>query len=293
MALLMPATAQACSPWAEKVVALDGAADLAVVAVWIERDHPPATRESLTPDQYELRRLSNGEGLAMHLCPDPPAGKGEGEAGPDCPWQGAFPDTPAAKTTWANRGVPLPRGKVRVSATSAGGATDFALESFAAGKWQRVLWLDRISPGYPERRRYKVLSAERWSNNIVLTLAYHSRGGNCRHTAVRFWRISETDLADPTNSSRQSRMLAQVRQDAPLGYWRTVGELGPIPAERLLEAMEAAEAAGRSDLGVLWWRASVTSIPAEQLAALKHGLARHAGLVVTRAALRPRPDAGP
>jgi hypothetical protein len=286
--LLAASSAEACSPWAERVVAWDARADVVVVAIWMERDKVPAPGASARPDQYELRRLSTGRGLASHSCPDP-AGEAVTRDQPACDWQTAFSRSIPGGAAWGRRGPALPAGRVRVRATRPDAATqEFALEARGPRGWRRVLWLDRVAEGYPERRRYDIETSERTGGQVVLALRYHSRGGNCSHTAVQVFALDGRDLDDPTHPGRHARLVSRVREDRPFGHWRSVAELGPLPPARLIEAMEVAETAGQPALGVAWWRAATAGMPAVERQALERSLRSHPGLHRVREELARR-----
>ena len=295
----------ACSPWAEQLVAWDPVTDLAVVASWIERERVPRAG-SLVPDHYELRRISTGDGLAMHLCPgaQAPAGKKR----PPCDWRAGLAASLPPAARWDRTGPALPRGRLRVRATEAPGVQEYALEARGRSGWQRVSWLDFISRDYPERRQYRIGrtgsagGVNTRDGTVVVAVEYLSRGGNCNHTSVQLFSLRAEDLDDPRNPGRRARLLAQVRTDVPIGYWRTVAELGPLPPERLIQALESADTVWHSPLAARWWREATAGLPADRLAPLTEALRRHPGLHQTRALLgisaatrpaRPPPPAPP
>jgi hypothetical protein len=275
--------AAACTPWAESVVAWDVARDLVVVSSWRGRERPP--RAALPPDRYELRRMSTGEQVTLYRCPEtssPPVAA--------CDWRAAFakwlpsaPRTPAAAPPGALRAL-------RVHAGSNAEGQEFALESRTGGVWRRVLWLDFIPRGYREHRRYDFGPFERAAAEVLFAVRYHARGGNCNQTVVQVWRVPQQDLEDPGNAGRRARLAAQVRQDAVLEHWRTLSELGPLPADTLLQALTAAENEGRSAWGARWWREAIKDLPAERVTALSADLERHPHLTSTRDLLRAQPN---
>jgi hypothetical protein len=271
LTLLDPKAPSACTPWAERVVAWDAATDLAVVATWKGTERPP-TAPRAQPAWYGLRRISTGEQVSLHRCP-------EGEV---CDWKMAFakwlPSEPrGGRTGDRATGVAL---RVRRELTSA--AQEFALEVRGKVGWRRVLWLDFIPRGYREHRRYSFGPSAIAGSDVLLAVQYHSRGGNCNQTVVQVVRLRQADLADPTNASRREHMLAHVRQDAPLEHWRTLAELGPLPPDRLLEALSLAENEGRWAWGAKWWRESIARMPPAQVESVTAALQRHPSLASTR-----------
>ena len=294
-AMLNARAARACSPWAERLLTWDAAVDAAVVAIWTGPDRPPrplsragrapsqsldsAVTFHLLPEQYELRAISTGRVLANIYC-EPEGGKA---ATPDvCDWQGAFAKhLPAAH--WGRGGPPVQPGMLRVRASrSPQGRQDFALEGRTDRSWKRVLWLDAMAKGNPERRRYRLGESQRIGGNLILALEQHSIGGNCAHTRVQVLALPEQDVADPGRPGRHARLLAATREDMTFAYWRTVAELGPLPTSRLLDAMEAAEVAGEPSLAARWWRSSIAGVPPAQRAALEVALRARPGLLRTR-----------
>jgi hypothetical protein len=300
----------ACSPWAEQVVAWDPVTDVVVVASWIERERVPRPG-SLVPDHYELRRISSGDGVAMYLCPGAQAPAGRSR--PPCDWRAGLAAQLPPGVRWDRTGPPLPGGRLRVRATATPGTEEYALEARGPRGWQRLSWLDFISRDYPERRRYRIGSSGNSGNSgksgskdgtVVVAVEYHSRGGNCAHTSVQLFSLRQEDLDDPRNPGRRARLLSQVRTDVPIGYWRTVAELGPLPPERLIQALESADTAWHSPLAARWWREATAGLPADSLAPLTEALRKHPGLHQTRALLgiggatkaappRPRAPAAP
>jgi hypothetical protein len=281
--ILSPEATEACTPWAERVVAWDASADLFVMAGWDNRDRPPPAKALLPPQYYQLRRISTGEQIAWHRCDrDPPSAKAP------CAWEPAFAKQVPAGTTW-QRGEALPTSRVRVRAAETRGVREFSLEARADKGWRRVLYLDFIFPDYTERRRYSVTSLEKAGSDVLLALEYHATGGRCSHSAVRTLRLRETDLTDPTSAERRLRLLASVPGEGAIAHWRTVAEMGPLPPERLAEALEAAEAEGQPAWGVRWWEEATAGLPEDRRASLAASLEKRPGLTATRALLaRPR-----
>ena len=138
-----------------------------------------------------------------------------------------------------------------------------------------------MAKGNPEQRDYRITDSERAGSDVVLAIEYHAEKGNCARTRVQLLSLAEPDLADPSRPARHARLLAKVREDTPFSHWRTVAELAPLPAARLLEAMEAAEVAGESGLAARWWQASIPGIPPAEASALQAELAKRPGLTTT------------
>ena len=296
--------ARACSPWAERLMTWDARADAAVVAIWTGRDRAPqpirSSRETRSdpssgerskfkppPEQYELRRISTGSVLANLDCQVGAGGAGSRKVGaPSCDWRTAFAKELRGAPDGASRGRPFPSGMVRVRSTrSPQGGRHFALEAMRRGSWRRVLWLGASAQGNPERRFYRVAGAEQVEGDVIVTVEYQAAKGNCPYTRVQMLSIPEQDFANPSLPDRHPRLLARVREDTPFGYWRTVAELGPLPAGRLLDAMETAEVAGEFSLAAQWWKASITGLEPDNVATLKAKLVANPGLGMTRAAL--------
>jgi hypothetical protein len=273
------APAKACTPWAERIVAWSAAADLHVLAGWDKQERPPPSHKQSQPQYYQLKRISTGEQLAWHRCDHP---TGERSDATPCAWQAAFAKQipggatfqPAAPTA----GVP----RVRVRSIQQNGVREFSLESRGPKGWQRVLYLDFVFPDYPERRRYRVAELGRTEEHVVLSLDYHASGGNCAHTAASAIRLRESDLIDPTAAERRARLLASVPPQDALEHWRTLAELAPLPADRLLEALEAAEREGQAAWGARWWREAGSALAPEALGRLRDELEKRPGLQSTR-----------
>jgi hypothetical protein len=279
--------AAACTPWAESVVGWDVASDLVVVSSWRERERPP--RAPLPPDRYELRRISTGEQVAHHRCPETGAGSKPGREAADCDWRAAFatwlttePRSPAAAPPSVLR-------KLRVHAGSGAEGQEFSLESRVGGSWRRVVWLDFIPRGYREHRTYEIGPFQRAADEVLIGLRYYARGGNCNQTVVQVWRLPQDDLDDPANEGRRARLARQVRRDGLLEHWRTLAELGPLPVDSLLEAMTAAENEGRASWGARWWQDAMKGLPVERATALSADLERHPHLTLTRDLLKSQP----
>ncbi len=302
---LVPRSATACSQWAERVETWDAKADAVVIAVWLERDRPPSgtvgflrrsdkNRRGLRahttqPQQFELRRISDGMGLASYTCPT--SGPGPAGATKDsCDWKAAFAKILPAPPVWGAVGPPLDSNRLRVNwQASRGGGREFVLKTRTARTWEPLLWLEVIARGYPERHIYKVGESEIRDRTLTLALQYHSRGGNCAHTAVRVFSIPEEDLRDPSRPGRYEHLLANVRMDRAFGHWRTVTMLGKVPPSRLIEALEIAEVAGEEEEGARWWwQATTSTLARSDYLALQRALTVNPGLYQTRAAIARR-----
>jgi hypothetical protein len=159
-----------------------------------------------------------------------------------------------------------------------------ALEARTARGWQRLAWLDFIDAG-SARRRYVVPAMERTGDDVLVAVQYYSSGDDCSRTVAQALRFRARDLEDPRNPDRQRALLAAVRQDALLPHWRTVAELGPLPADRLLDVLEIAEGAGHWEWGARWWREATAVLPPAQVAALTRELRRRRGLDLTSRSL--------
>jgi hypothetical protein len=291
-----PAAAGACSPWAERVHVWDVAADLAVIAIWNERERPPeASPRSPAPDQYLLRRISTGRGLADHLCAAEAPNQTEATKAPTkCDWGAAFKDSLPSTIQWREPGRVLSTGRIRVrNRRSPTGDSEYSLEALSRRGWQRVLWLDFVASGYTERRHYRIGPSVQLADRLAFAVEYHSRGGNCAHTAVQVLSLGVRDLEAPQNRERHARMVANPREDRLLAHWRTAAEMGPLPPERLLEAMEAAEFGGVPALGVRWWRESIVGLSPQTVEALTAKMNRHPGFYATRKLLSDTRGAKP
>jgi hypothetical protein len=276
--------AAACTPWAEKVVGWDIARDLVVVSSWRGRERPP--RGSLPPDRYELRRMSTGEQVTLHRCPETSSAPGHAAEMAACNWRAAFANWLPTEPRSPEAAPPGSLRRLRIHAGSTAEGQEFSLESRVRGVWRRVLWLDFIPRGYREYRTYEFGPFERAGDDALITVRFHARGGNCNQTVVQVLRVPQEDLDNPGNSGRRARLAAQVRRDGLLEHWRTLSELGPLPADALLEAMSAAENEGRSGWGVRWWQEAIRHLPPERVTALSAALERHPHLTSTRDLLK-------
>jgi hypothetical protein len=280
LTLFAHAPARACTPWAQRVVAWDAATDLVVVATWKGRERPPASGK-LAPDRYELRRMSTGEQVALHLCSGPPPAGGP--AGPgSCDWRPIFARWLPEGPSGGRAGEQASGLAVRVRRQVSDAAQEFALEARGKSGWRRVSWLDFIPRGYREQRRYSLGPSARSGDDVLLTVQYHSTGGNCNQTVVQILRLRQVDLDNPSNESRRAYMQANVRQDAALEHWRTLAELGPLPPERLLEALSLAENEGYWHWGARWWREAVARMPEGTVVSLTAALTRDPLLASTK-----------
>jgi hypothetical protein len=259
--------ARACTPSAERLLAWDGKADLAVVARWSERDRPPPAGSRLRPEVLELRRIGNGASIAVHEC---------GARGP-CDHRSAFPDRGAQ---WTKPGPAMPR--LRTTRLFTENVQQYALEARGARGWQRLAWLGFVESSHLEQRSYRVAASAEVGDEVLVAVEYHSRGGNCKRTMVQVSKLRAGDLDDPANPERRKYLLGQVRQDLPLEYWRTVAELGPLPAEHVIEALELADAVGRWAWGARWWREAIAGAPPGVVKSLTAELEKHPNLGATR-----------
>jgi hypothetical protein len=281
LVVLHLAPANACTPWAERVAAWSAASDLYVLAGWDNREKPPPSQKLIQPQYYQLKRISTGEQLAWHRC-DHPTSETSGPR--PCTWQAAFAKQLAGASFQPGNGI-VNQKRLRVRAIQNKGVREYSLESRGPKGWQRVLYLDFIFPDYPERRRYSVTELGSSGEHAILMLDYQASGGNCSHTAARAFRLHKLDLTDPTSAERRARLLASVSQEDALEDWRTLAELAPLPADRLLEALEAAESKGQIAWGARWWREASADLAPEQLARLRDEIQRRPGLQSTRSLL--------
>jgi hypothetical protein len=261
----------ACSAGAEQVLVWDPGADLAVTARWSERDRvpPPGTR----PDALDLRRISTGQRVALDDCTEP---------GASCDPAAAF----ARVAPGARWHPPIAGGGrvLRVRRSVSARRQEWALETRDARGWQRLAWLDFIDTG-SARRRYQIAALERTGEEVVVAVQFYSSGDDCSRTVVQALRFRARDLQEPRRPDRQQYLLGAVRQDAALPHWRTVAELGPLPADRLLDVLEIAEGAGHWAWGAHWWREATAALSAGEVAALAAELRRRRGLDLTARAL--------
>jgi hypothetical protein len=264
--------ARACSDGAEQVVAWDLRDDMAVVAQYGGRDRLPPRGATARPEVYALRRISTGERVAQQECTEQGA----------CDYREAFSHSPDGWQAPASHGPP----PVRVRRRLVDKRQEFSLEVPGKGGWRHLAWLDFVAADAGQRL-YSVVAHARDGNtdDVVVALQYHARGGGCSRTVAQVLRFPARDLADPRNPARQRTLLANVRQDALLPHWRTVAELGPLPPNRLLDVLELAEGAGYPAWGARWWREATTSLPAAQVAALTVEFRRRRGLDRTRQVL--------
>lgn len=265
--------AQACVPSAERVVGWDLGKDLVAVAVWAERGEPP---QNGAAGGFELRRISTGEVLRKHDC-----GQQRARA---CRYRDAFAVDGVA---WQTRGQPGLARRLRFAETRTKEGLEVALEARTRAGWRRLLWVQVMGEGEAaqERQRYRWGALDRGGGATLISFEMRASGGNCPYTVARALLVPEADLADPARAERQAALLASPRRDHPFEHWRTVAELGPLPAGRLLEAMEAAEADAQVDFAVRWWRANTGGLPAAQVAHLAALMKKSPGLPSTRARL--------
>jgi hypothetical protein len=160
-----------------------------------------------------------------------------------------------------------------------------ALETRGARGWRRLLWLSVTPAKDQERVDHALKLYDEEGSEALLGLEIHLQGGNCPRTLVQVLRVPRADLADPTRAGRQAQLMARPRLDERFEHWRTIAELGPIPAERLVEALEAAERDDQSDFGVQWWRRDTALLTPAQRDALAARVKRSEGLYWTRVKL--------
>ena len=121
----------------------------------------------------------------------------------------------------------------------------------------------------------------------MLAVEVSARGGNCSYTFVRVYRVPEADLREPRRKGRQAEMLKRpARKDDPFEYWRTVADLGPLPPERLLEAMEAAGHDAQPTFAARWWREATRKLPRRRVAELAEAVKKSPALSATLPLLR-------
>jgi hypothetical protein len=243
--------ARACTPRADVLVAWDLSRDLAVVGFWPELERPPAKQ---APRGFELRRISTGEQVANHDCQDKP--------GP-CAYEAAFAKALPAGIRWRTQGKPPPRN-LRIRPTSDRERREVSLEARAGRSWRRVLWLQVIAASDQEWRDYVWSQYDTDGRDALLAFEVRARTGACSYTSVRALRAPLADLADPARKGRQPALMASPRRDELFEHWRTIAELGAIPPDRLLEALQAAENEGQMTFGAQWWREAIRSMTPAQ-----------------------------
>jgi hypothetical protein len=260
-------------PSAERVLAWDLAKDVVIVGQWREHGQPPPAK--VPAASFELRRVSTGEVLEQH----------------DCALQPTGPCTPdlldVAGARWRQRGS-SGAGRLRVvESRTAGGGREWALETRAKKNWQRLYWIEVMDrdEAAQERLRFRVTPFDRQAGVVLVGLQMQATGGNCPYTVAQVLRIPESDLADPARPGRQADLLAHPRRDHPFEHWRTTIELGPLPPDRLLEAMRAAENDAKVDFAVRWWRDGIQALEPSRLAPLAAALKKDTGLASTRTRL--------
>jgi hypothetical protein len=273
-AALLPGRAQACSAGAERLEGWNAQADLALIARWVERDRLPPPSSGRGPDAWELRRLSTGEQVKLLEC---------AAGGPPCDAR-TRDEAVRAAGGWHRPDRSPDARRLRVRATLREGRKEFALESRGARGWRRLTWLDFVDAP-AGNRRYQVAASARAGDDVLVALSYHSRGGDCPRTVVQALRFPAVDLDDPANPGRHARLARQVRWDALMPHWRTVAELGPLPADRLLKVLEMAEGTGHQEWGARWWREAIAPLPPDQVAALTAAMRKTDGLTITRGLL--------
>jgi hypothetical protein len=267
--------ARACTPWVERVVAWDLGADLVVLQTWADRHRAPPA--SVPPIGFELRRLSTGEELGGRDCRLAPVIT-------PCRFEAALGPLLPATARWRQRGRALPGG-LRVRAKRGAALRETALETRGARGWQRLLWLSVTPAKDQERVDHALKLYDEEGSDALLGLEIHLQGGNCPRTLVQVLRVPRADLADPARAGRQAALMARPRLDERFEHWRTIAELGPIPPEKLVEALEAAERDDQPDFGVQWWRRDTRGLAQAQLDALFAQVKRSEGLYWTRAKL--------
>jgi hypothetical protein len=283
--LVAPATAWPCTPWAEAVLAWDMAKDVVAVGIWAERDEPPAPGTA-NPGFFELRRISTGEMLAAHDC--------EFGGVVPCQYQAALAKGIPPGTVWRVAGG-RPPASLRIKHTASRDLRQVALETRGPRGWQRLLWLQVMATNEQERRRYLWSVYDLRDGEAFMAFAVRARGGNCPNSLVRVLRVPQADIVDPGRAGRQIDLLARpARLDERFEHWRTIAELGPLPPERLMEALEAAEREEQYAFGAKWWSEATPRLPAGELSRLVDSVARSDTLFWTRPLLKPaiRPHPG-
>src|SRR5439155_26953603 len=127
-----------------------------------------------------------------------------------------------------------------------------ALGTRTRGGARWLLWLHVMGAGEvaQERRSYALGPFDVEADEALVGVEMRARGGNCPYTTARVLRLPRADLDDPRRAGRQATLLAgPPRKDQPFEHWRTIAELGPLPVDRLLEALTAAEDDGQSAFG--------------------------------------------
>jgi hypothetical protein len=271
LALGLPSRARACYSAAEATVAWDAQADVYVRARWPGRTLPPG--RGVLAAEYDLARLSTGEELATASCPE--------ERG--CDWRQALAAKLPADARWTAPGTGS-TARLRIRLLPDGRETRVTLEARTPAGWRRLLWIDQL-PESLERRKYKVTALELKPD--VALIAYHgvARGGNCAYTESRAVRLPARDLDEPQTPAQRARLLTRLTDSSRFELWWTAAELGPIPAEKLVAALVAAERAGRYLFGARWWKETTPGLKPEQLEVLKREVKARKDLDLTRTAL--------
>jgi hypothetical protein len=276
--LVTPRAALPCTPWAEAVLAWDMTTDVVVVGTWAERAEPPAPG-SVPPGFFELRRISTGELLAAHDC----------QFGPvvPCEYQTALGKAIPAGTTWHHATGAPPRN-LRIKHRVGRDRREISLEARGRRGWQRLLWLQVMATNEQERRQYRWSAYDLRDGEAFMAFDVRARGGNCPNNLVRVVRVPQADIVDPDRPGRQIDLLAgPARLDERFEHWRTIAELGPLPPERIMEALEAAEREEQYAFGAKWWNEATKRLPPERLSRLIDSVARSDVLFWTRPLLQP------
>jgi hypothetical protein len=280
--LAAPATALPCTPWAEGVLAWDMAKDLVAIGIWAQRADPPAPGSAAAPGFFELRRISNGDVLAAHDC--------EFGGAVPCQYQTALARSIPGGTVWQTSGG-RPPASLRITHSSDRDLRQVALETRGRrgqGGWQRLLWLQVMATNEQERRRYRWSIYDLRDGEAFMAFTVRARGGNCPNSLIRVLRVPERDIADPARAGRQIDLLAgAARLDERFEHWRTIAELGPLPPERLMEALEAAEREEQYAFGARWFREATAALPPERASRLAALVKENQSLYWTRRLLGP------
>lgn len=270
-----PRLAAACTPWAENLLAWSFDQDLVVVGMWSERSRLPPPR-GVAPDVLELRRLSTGEPLVGHDCRNQPTPA-------KCTYDVVLASAIPPRTTWRTKGTPPPR-TLTIKHSESKTLREISLDARAGrGKSRRLLWLQVMNANEQERRRYEWNRFDVAGDEALMAFSVPGRGGNCPNSTLRVLRVPLADIADPGRPGRQATLLGRpARFDERFEHWRTVADLGPIPPNRLVEAMEAAEREEQFAFGAQWYRETTRGMPAEQLKPLAAAVKANQGLYFIR-----------
>ena len=240
--------------------------------------------------------------MNVHVRPFDVDGMARGDAHCEWPAGGADITSPAFETTcrWRTGGAASPGAPVRIRrAGDAVPANDIALERARRGHDvyltrpvrptpRHLLWLGGRANGDSDLRG--VYRMDDWFIAIV-----HTAGDSLQgipwdvEEVVAFPGVWALDSSDPQRTKAWSDWLVARAFKAPsvnLPFYRTASEVGPLPFESVVPAMQAAEAEGRLDLAELFYRRGGKDRLPEELRRLNAMLDSDQGLARTRRLLK-------